>query len=511
MRAMLKLADEKNIEVLRQAALILDRENQKLIETNLELRRQLMKARNASPEEIQRELAVLEQELRQAVQKIVGGNSEKRPRGQGSDTPEPGEPQRGHGPRVQQELPIVEEIHLLDEADKRSCPSCGGALHEMKGQFEESDEITLVERRFVVVKHKRQKYACSCHAVIDTALAPQKLIEGGRYSIDFAIEVAVQKYLDHIPLERQVRIMAREGLAIDSQTLWDQLHALYTKLLPTWDRLHRYQLSQAVIGMDETHWKYLEKNGGEHEQKRWQAWTLVSEKAICYAILPHRDAAAARTLLPAFKGIVVADGYGVYEHLAQHDGITLVNCWAHTRRKFIELGEAVTDELRNEILDLIGELYLVERLIPVGADGLEQRRALRDERSRKTVERIRAWCLDQKQRILPRSVLASAIDYLFNRWTGLTRFLDDPRIPLDNNWSERALRGPVVGRKNHYGSKSERGTKVAALFYSLLESAKLVGINPKEYLRQAVGAALNATEIPLPHELAASAPSQLNA
>jgi transposase len=506
---MLKIADEKDIEVLRQAAVILDRENQKLIEKNLELRRQLMRLQNATPDQIQQELARLERELQQAVQKIVGGNSEKRPRPE--TTAPAAEPQRGHGPREQPQLKLIEQIHQLDEADRNNCAQCGGVLNEMKEQFEEAEEITVIERQFVRVKHKRQKYVCECHATVETALGPQKLIDGGRYSVDFAVEVATQKYLDHLPLERQVRIMAREGLETESQTLWDQLNALANKLTPAWNRLHLYVLSKAIVGADETHWKYLEKNGGEHEQKRWQAWTVVTHDAVCYRIVPHRDANAARTVLPNYKGIVVADGYGVYEHLGKHDGITLVNCWAHARRKFIELGESVTDSLRQEILDLIGELYEVESLVPANPAGLEQRRRLRDERSRAIVLRIREWCFTRKSQVLPRSGLAGAIDYLLNRWEGLTRFLNDPQIPLDNNWSERALRGLVVGRKNHYGSKSERGTQVAALFYSLLESAKLVGVEPKTYLRAAVKAALDGREIPLPHELAAQsalAPAQ---
>ena len=121
------------------------------------------------------------------------------------------------------------------------------------------------------------------------------------------------------------------------------------------------------------------------------------------------------------------------------------------------------------------------------------------------VERIRAWAVTAKTRTLPESGLVKAIDYMLGMWKGLVRFLDDPRIPLDNNGTERGLRGVVVGRKNHYGSKSRRGTEVAAIFYSLIESAKLAGVEPKAYLRRAVEAALRGEKAPLPHELAAAA------
>lgn len=134
------------------------------------------------------------------------------------------------------------------------------------------------------------------------------------------------------------------------------------------------------------------------------------------------------------------------------------------------------------------------------AAALEQRRGLRDRRSREIVKAIYEWAL--AQRALPQSTFGKAIAYMLGLWPGLKRFLDDPRIPLDNNHTERGLRGVVIGRKNHYGSRSRRGTEVAALYYSLIESAKLAGVEPKAYLRAAARAALaNPGAVLLPHEL----------
>jgi transposase len=177
---------------------------------------------------------------------------------------------------------------------------------------------------------------------------------------------------------------------------------------------------------------------------------------------------------------------------------------AHVRRKYLDVEHAFPAQVR-EVVDLIGEIYAVDRLCPTGPPGDDLRRRLRNERSREVVERIRAWAVTAKTRTLPESGLVKAIDYMLGMWKGLVRFLDDPRIPLDNNGTERGLRGVVVGRKNHYGSKSRRGTEVAAIFYSLIESAKLAGVEPKAYLRRAVEAALRGEKAPLPHELAAAA------
>jgi transposase len=156
---------------------------------------------------------------------------------------------------------------------------------------------------------------------------------------------------------------------------------------------------------------------------------------------------------------------------------------------------------------LIGQLYAVERTCPVIEAGLTEedrtarlalRATARREHSASIVTAIRAWAL--QQRTLPESSLGKAIAYMLGLWRGLMRFLDDPRIALDNNATERALRGMVIGRKNHYGSRSKRGTQVAALFYSLIESAKLCGVEPKAYLLHATRAALNKPgTVTLPH------------
>lgn len=500
---MAPLKNITDLDTLRKAALILESENEKLIQTNLRLQKELLKLKGGG--NLQQRMEELERQLANLRQDKFGESSEKQPAAKPEEKREKKQ-QTGHGPNKQLGLERVDEIHLLDEPDK-ACPKCGGELKEWTGQFEESEEVDVIPRRWILRVHKRQKYRCSCQACVETALGVPKLIPGGRYSPDFAVDVAVSKYLDHMPLERQVRAMAREGLVVDSNTLWDQINALARHLAPVHDRLHAYVLSKPVIGTDETHWKFLGANGGEHKQKRWQTWVVATENAVSYRIVPSRSIEAAREVLGEFKGIAMADGYGVYEHLAKHHGLTLAHCWAHVRRKFFELQNSAPAEVRDEILALIGELYGVERSAPDGDERLTVLSRLRAERSRDIVARIRMWLFDQKTRALPRSALGAAIDYALARWTGLTRFLEDARIPLDNNASERALRGPVVGRKNHYGSKSERGTQVAALLYSLCESAKLVGIDARVYLRGAIWSALRGEEVWLPHEVRANASS----
>jgi transposase len=480
--------DSLDGEQLRQAAKLLERENERLLRQLLELKQKLASAEGKGSEQLEL-LAELERQLAARNRKLFGDSSEKR----GSSRASQERPsQAGHGPREQPTLAIIEREHVLDEAD-RVCPSCGGHLAVMAGQSEDSEEVDVLERQFVLVRHKRQKYRCSCGSCIETALGPHKLIPGGRYSTDFAVSVAIAKYADHLPLERQVRIMKRQGLAVDSQTLWDQINALARHLQPAHEALRHYVLQQPCIGADETFWRLMEGNG---DNKRWQTWAVVAPHAVSYRILDSRSAAAAAEVLDDYAGTLLCDGYSAYESLKKRGGrFEITHCWAHVRRKFVE-AEEVAPAPAKQALDLIGKLYAAEK----DCASEDDRRRIRELHSRDIVGRIQEWAL--RQEALPRSPLRKAIAYMGDLWPGLLRFLDDPRLALDNNATERAMRGVVVGRKNHYGSRSERGTEVAALFYSLIESAKLAGVEPDAYLRAAARLGIRGEQIRLPHELA---------
>jgi len=493
----LRLDAIRDPEMLRQVAVLLERENDKLHAKLHTLTAELARLRGDARPAAELELEFLKELLAQRERALFGASSEQRPWPATPPPSAPPVPRRGHGPTAQPTLPMVDVVHELAAADL-TCPQCGGTLREMAEQTEDADEITVVERRFVLLKHRRKKYRCACNGCVDTAPGPRRLAarpdcRGRRYSPSFAVEVAVNKYLDHLPLERQARVMSREGLTIESQTLWDQIEALATVLQPTYAALRQYVLTAPVVGADETWWRLL----GGPESKRWWAWSVLREDAVTYTILASRSQEAARRVLDGYHGVVLADGYGAYDALARAGpGFTLAHCWAHVRRKFVE-AEPHYPAPCAEILELIGQLYGVERACsgpdPVASEetraaALALRAQLRREQSTSIVEAIRGWA--QQPRALPESSLGKAIAYMLGLWPGLTRFLHDAWIPLDNNATERGLRGLVVGRKNHYGSRSQRGTEVAALFYSLIESAKLCGVEPKAYLLQATHAAL---------------------
>jgi transposase len=358
----------------------------------------------------------------------------------------------------------------------------------MTGQAETSERITTVKLTYQVEHHVRQKYRCRCNGAVVTAPGPAQITPGSRYAPEFGIGVAVAKYADHLPLERQVRMMTREGLTVESQTLWDQIQAIARHLEPTYDALGRRALEAPVINVDETRWAMM----GSTTPATGTVWTVRSPTVSFYRILPGKSADEGRQVLNGYRGTVVADGFAVYDVLAREGpAFTLAHCWAHAKRKYDDIAEQWPTACA-EIGALIGELYAIERLVPGAFPGDPAaqvlRRQLRQERSQSVLDRIRHWATVQMG--LPRSEFGKAVRYMLDRWAGLTRFIDDPLVPLDNNAAERALRGPVVGRKNHYGSRSLRGTQVAALFYTLCETAKLGGVDPHAYLLRALSAAI---------------------
>lgn len=479
---MLDIAREGNIEVLRQACYAYDASIRAVVYKNHQLLIELAKLKGLDTSQITLELPAITIEAPEAsgaarkAERSGGGVTESKP------------PQSGHGPRAQERLPLEELLHVCDSPP--DCEVCGGTMEPMAGQYESSEEITVVETQFKVVTHHRQKYRCRCDANVVTAPGPDKLIPGGRYSIEFAAHSATAKFCDHIPLERQCRMMARQGLEIPSQTLWDQQWALAEHLEPTWRELCRLVLDEAVLHVDETGWKMM-AGKGQRGSAKWTLFGLTSPELAAYHLVGSKSTATTRTILAGFAGTLVVDGYAVYPLVAELEGpMRIAHCWAHADRKFKDAKDP--PEAIAEVRGRIAQLYEVERKVegpfPGGDSAQRERLRLRLEESTPILDEIRAFALSQGG--LRRSEFGKALRYMLEHWDGLTVFLHDPRVPLDNNAAERALRGPVVGRKNFYGNRSRRGAKVAAILYSLVQTARLNGSDPGAYLLQAAKAAI---------------------
>ena len=493
-------------------------------------------------EATQQELFDLKARLESLQKKLFGSSSERRKdddsnptdsasqssnNGESQDNPK--KKQRGHGPRTQPRLPIIDVLHPFDDADL-ICPGCGEPTRRMDGHEAISYEVDIVPARLVLKRHIQQKAACNKGCTLETADGPLKLIPGGRYSPDFALDVAAARYLEHLPLERLRRRYDRMGLAVTVQTLFDQLYAAALPLVPTWAAIHRWLLQQEQLFGDETPWPLFSKKG----KQNWYLWSLNAPEAVFYTFADSRSALISRWLLLGFSGVLQCDGLASYSALAVNGGqhstrkfahfihtsgglvgtskqlmspmsplpVQIGMCWSHARRLFLPF-EATFVEPTRIIFRLIRRLYAVEdearalgrqRAGPeappevVHYQVLEARTQLRPVLSAPVVADIERFLA--VQHALPQSGFEKAKNYLHNHWKELTLFLSEPSLDLDNNRSERSLRGPVVSRKNSYGSHSERGLLVTAVFYSLFESAKLSGVEPVGYVKACLTEAL---------------------
>lgn len=486
-----ELEREQDIEHLRRVALAMHVQIEQLVAA-LARKCTELEALKGSKDELQQTLALIDK-LTQQQRALTAQHAAGKPPAAKIDDEPAAPPPRGArgktGPTPQPKLPTIEHPCTLPEAD-RVCASCGGTLHEMIGQFEESELIDVVEVAYHIKHVKRQKYRCRCGSCIKTAPGPERAIAGGRYSLDLAIKIIVDKYLYHLPLARQERIMAEHGLVVTPQVLWDQLYAVAQRLQVTVAGLIEHVMARPVIGLDQTSWPRLDGAG----TKPWQMWCLTAPGAVVHRIRGDKSAETFQRLVGKYQGVIVCDALKTHEAGAREaHGIVLAGCWAHCFRKF-EDAEPDHPEA-GHALELIGKLYEID----ASADGdLERLAKLRRTESKAVLAKLETWLREQVT--LKTLSIGKAAAYVIANWNRLTLFVDDPRIPLDNNATERGLRGPVVGRKNHYGSKSRSGTEVASTFYSLLETAKLHGVNPREYLRAAILAA-DRGEVLLPWQM----------
>ncbi|MEB3188399.1 MAG: IS66 family transposase [bacterium] len=503
----MNFANEHDMAFLRSAAQALQDENERLRAESAALEARVQQAEEATAlqqaeiQRLQQEVQLLQEHLDRRVRDLYGKKSERRPVGDAvteppseartEQTPTP-KPRKGHGPTPQPRLPRVEVVHEL-AGDGLACGHCGGTLTPLGLEAEVAELISIEARKLVLERHLRTKYRCSCcHTGVKTAPGPVKLIPGGRYSLPFAVEVALQKYFAHMPLDRQAQMMRHEGLNVTTAALFDQVDALATTLTPTFMEIWKRIQAEPVLRADETPWAVL--SNGHNPNERFYAWVAVGESLVAYRLLDTRSKEGAATILGDFAGTLMVDGLTSYPAAArdkQGDPLKfkVANCMAHARRKFVECENHYPDQSK-VALDLMGKLYLVER---EGKEPGADLASLRRERSRPLVDELFTWARAEQQApdLLPSSGLAKALAYLVNHEAGLRVFLDDPAVPIDNNESERALRGPVIGRKNYTCSRSRRGAQTAEILFTLVESAKRVGVAPWAYLEAAAETALS--------------------
>jgi transposase len=377
-------------------------------------------------------------------------------------------------------------IEVVVDIDDKACPCCEGELHRI-GE-DKSERLDLVPAQFRVLVTRRPKYACrTCEDGIMQAPAPARLIEGGLPTEATIAQVLVSKYADHLPLYRQAQIYARQGIDLDRSTLADWVGHAAWHLRPLHERLLVKLRQRSKLFADETTVPVLDPGRGR--TKTGQLWAYAADDrpwggadppGVAYVYAPDRKAERPIAHLADFKGILQVDGYAGYRKLAERGDVQLAFCWAHMRRNFYELATPGPAPIAREALKHIAEFYAIEK--DIRGRSAEARRIIRQQKSRPLADTFEQWLRTKLGLISQKGRLAEAIRYALSRWEGLTRFIDDGRIELDNNAVERSIRPIALNRKNALFAGSDGGAEHWAIIATLIETCKLNDVDPLAYL-----------------------------
>jgi transposase len=379
------------------------------------------------------------------------------------------------------DLPRNEEV--LSPGD--ACGKCGGALKKLGEDV--TEELEYVPGRFVVNRIVRPRMACSCCEAICQAPLPSRPIERGRPGPGLLAHVLVNKYADHLPLYRQSQIFDREGIDLDRSTLADWVGKSAALLEPLADAIGRHVLKGQAIFADDTPIKMQAPGNGRTKTAR--IWTYVRDErpwlgqpppAAWYRFTVDRKGEHPAKHLADYTGWMHADGYSGFNELYRSGTVQEVACLAHIRRKFTDVFQSDRSVIAEEAIRRIAGLYGVEK--EARGKPPDERVRLRQDHARPIFDDLEVWLHAQLPKISGKSELAKAIRYALTRMKKLRPYLDHGFLEVDNNSAERAMKPIALGRKNYLFVGSEGGGKSAAIAYTLIESAKLNGVDPQAWL-----------------------------
>ncbi len=455
------------------------------------LLRQLLAARSGRRSEqiTEEQLALFEAEL-----KAQGVNVGDLPNGSDAGTsPDDKDPPASQGntdskPRGRRPLPahLKREriVHDLDEAEKH-CAACAQDLREF-GE-ETSERYEYIPAQLIVIEDVCKKYACAC--TVKTAGKPSQPIEKSIAGAGLLSQVIVSKYADHLPLHRQAKIFLRFGVELSVQTMCGWMGQCADLLDPLYLRLKNFVLSSKVVGADDTPVKVLDRK--LPQTRKGRIWPYIGDRdhqAAVYDYTQTRGRAGPEEFLKDFRGHLQADAYVVYDSFFTDPerGMVEVGCWAHARRHFHDALEQ--DQARmGGVLAMIAHLYEVEKVARQSGLSGEELRLAREHGARPMLDQLHEYLLTIREQVLPKSEAGQAIAYTLNNWTALTRYCGDGDLSIDNNATERSLRGFAVGRNNWTFFGSDNGGKTAAVLRSFVTSCELVKIDPFAWFKDVLG------------------------
>ena len=398
------------------------------------------------------------------------------------------------------EFPRRDIVHKPPEVCKR----CGGT--DLRGVSESVTEVLrYVPGRFEIDRHVRPVCSCrKCEAMMQAPM-PELPIPRGMIDASVLAHVAIAKFCDHLPLYRQAGIYAREGLDIDRGQLADWLGHVAWLLAPLVELIAVHVMAGRVIHCDDTPVPVLAPGAGK--TKIGRLWVYLRDErphagssppAVLYRYTADRKGEHCRKELASFTGALHADGYSGFDKLyAVTEGrsaaallmqgpprVAEVACWSHVRRGFWDEWASHKSAIAKQALDRIGVLFDIER--PLKGQPPDIRRAVRQRTARPKIDELAVWLDAQLDKLPGKSDLAGAIRYARSRWIELTRYLEDGRLEISNNAAENQIRPLKLGAKNWLFAGSDSGGHRAALFYTLIRTAVLNGLEPEAYLRDVI-------------------------
>lgn len=387
-------------------------------------------------------------------------------------------------PRRQPLPPELPRTIIHHDPESTTC-GCGCQMQRVGEEF--SEKLDYEPGTFSVERHIRGKWACQgCESLIQEPVAPH-IIDKGIPTTHLLAQILVSKYADHLPLYRQQQIFARAGVDLPRSTLADWVGRCGVELTPLVERLREVLKQHTVLHADETPVSMLSPgNKRTHKAYVWAyattRYTLI--QGVVYDFCPSRAGKEVRRFLDGWSGKLVCDDYSGYK-ASFGQGVTEIGCMAHARRKFHDLTVTNQSPIAQTALETIGLLYDIER--EAAMETCEARFKRRQEKAKPLLDKFRKWLEGQREQVTNGTGTAKAIDYSLRRWQALIRYVDDANVPIDNNWVENQIRPWALGRSNWLFAGSLRSGQRAANIMSLIQSAKINGLDPQAYLNDVMG------------------------
>jgi transposase len=392
-----------------------------------------------------------------------------------------------------EDLPRIEVIHDLAEEEKLC--ECGVQMDRIGEEV--SEKLDIIPAKMQVIRHIRYKYACkNCEGVesegptVKIAPTPAQIIPKGIATPGLVAHILTAKFEDALPFYRQEKIFTRLGVDLPRPTMCGWAMKVAEQCQPLLSILHKEIRSGPLINMDETPVQVMNEPGRSNTSMSYM-WVFrggaPDKPVLMYQYHPTRSGQVPGDFLKGYRGYIQTDGYNGYDALSRRPGIYHVGCWAHVRRKFVEVVKAASGQGKkghaDTALEYIGRLYAVEKSAKHNNLNADQIVALRAENSMPVLLEFKTWLEALANQTPPKGLLGKAVNYTLKNWPSLIRYLENGHITPDNNAAENAIRPFVLGRKNWLFAGHPNGAHASASLFSLIETAKANGLKPYFYLR----------------------------